>query len=73
MGRKKTRYYYLKEYFVVKNAIIKLVRDLNAAKNLEKLGQAMAEVTPVDESEPTPLDEAGSKIDSSRVIISLKT
>ncbi|NQZ64519.1 MAG: transposase, partial [Crocosphaera sp.] len=48
-------------------------RDLNAAKNLEKLGQAMAEVTPVDRKEPTPLDEAGSKIDSNRVIISLKT
>ncbi len=29
----------------------------------------MAEVTPVDKSEPTPLDEAGSKINSNQVII----
>ncbi len=39
-------------------------RDLNAAKNLEKIGQAMAELTPMDKKEPTPLDEVGSKMDS---------
>ena len=48
-------------------------RDLNAAKNLEKLGRATTKVTPVDKSEPTPLDEAGSKIDSNQVIMSLNT
>ena len=44
-------------------------RDLNAAKNLEKIGRAMAELTPVDKKEPTPLEEAGSKTSSNLVAI----
>jgi putative transposase len=36
-------------------------RDLNAALNLEKIGRATPEFTPVDKKEPTPLVEAGSK------------
>ncbi|MGK7926104.1 MAG: RNA-guided endonuclease InsQ/TnpB family protein [Spirulina sp.] len=34
-------------------------RDLNAALNLEQLGQELAKVKPVDKKEPTPLVEAG--------------
>jgi putative transposase len=57
-------------------------RDLNAAINLEKIGRATSELTPVDGScstwgdpktalphkkEPTPLDEAGSKMTSNSI------
>jgi putative transposase len=37
-----------------------LDRDLNAALNLERVGRATPEFTPVDKKEPTPLVEAGS-------------
>ena len=37
-------------------------RDLNAAKNLKKIDQAMAELTPVDKKAPTPFEEAESFI-----------
>ncbi|QIZ70703.1 RNA-guided endonuclease InsQ/TnpB family protein [Oxynema aestuarii] len=50
---------------------LKIDRDLNAAKNLEKIGRATAKLTPVDKSEPTPLVEAGSKIDSNVLFIKL--
>jgi putative transposase len=50
---------------------LKIDRDLNAAKNLEKIGRATAKLTPVDKSEPTPLVEAGSKIDSKVLFIKL--
>ncbi len=46
-----------------------IARDLNTAKNLKKIGQAMAELTPVDKKEPTPLEEAGSKTSSNLVAI----
>ncbi|MFB2976004.1 RNA-guided endonuclease InsQ/TnpB family protein [Microseira sp. BLCC-F43] len=42
-------------------------RDLNAALNLERVGRAAPEVTPVDKKEPTPLVEAGSQADTSLV------
>jgi putative transposase len=42
----------------------RIERDLNAAKNLEKIGQAMAEFKLVDKKEPTHLDEAGSRTDA---------
>jgi putative transposase len=48
---------------------LKIDRDLNAAKNLEKIGRATAKLTPVDKSEPTPLVEAGIKIDSNVIKI----
>ncbi|CCQ70501.1 Transposase, IS605 OrfB [Crocosphaera watsonii WH 0402] len=72
-GEKKHSLLLSERVFCCEKCHYQIDRDLNAAKNLEKLGQAMAEVTPVDRKEPTPLDEAGSKIDSNRVIISLKT
>jgi putative transposase len=50
---------------------LKIDRDLNAAKNLEKIGRATAKLTPVDKSEQTPLVEAGSKIDSNVLFIKL--
>ena len=40
---------------------LKIDRDLNAAKNLEKIGRATTKLTPVDKSEPTPLVETGIK------------
>ena len=42
-------------------------RDLNAALNLERVGRAAPEFTPVDKQEPTPLVEAGSQADTSLV------
>ncbi|CCQ66744.1 hypothetical protein CWATWH0402_6274 [Crocosphaera watsonii WH 0402] len=72
-GDKKESLLLSERVFYCEKCHYQIDRDLNAAKNLEKLGQAMAEVTPVDKSEPTPLDETGSKIDSNQVIMSLKT
>ena len=72
-GEKKDSLLLSERVFCCEKCHYQIDRDLNAAKNLEKLGRATTKVTPVDKSEPTPLDEAGSKIDSNQVIMSLKT
>ena len=55
--------------FCCEHCHLKIDRDLNASKNLEKIGRATAKLTPVDKSEPTPLVEAGIKIDSNVLLI----
>ncbi|MGB5771084.1 MAG: RNA-guided endonuclease TnpB family protein [Crocosphaera sp.] len=63
-GEKKESLLLSERVFCCDKCHYQIDRDLNAANNLKKLGQAMAEVTLVDKKEPTPLDEAGNKIDS---------
>ena len=70
-GEKKDSLLLSERVFCCEKCHYQIDRDLNAAKNLEKLGQAMAEVTPVDKKGPTPLAEAGSKIDSNHLTIRL--
>jgi len=57
--------------FYCEHCHLKIDRDLNAARNLEKIGRATAKSTPVDNLEPTPLVEAGSKTNSNVVKIKL--
>ncbi len=54
-GEKKDSLLLSERVFCCEKCHYQIDRDLNAAKNLEKLGQAMAEVTPVDKtSDPAP-------------------
>ena len=55
--------------FYCEHCHLKIDRDLNAAKNLEKIGRATTKLTPVDKSEPTPLVETGIKTNSNVLII----
>ena len=70
-GEKKDSLLLSQRVFCCEKCHYQIDRDLNAAKNLEKLGRATAEVTPVDKKGPTPLAEAGNKIDSNHLSIRL--
>ena len=58
-GTKKESLSLSERVFYCEHCHLLLDRDLNAALNLAKLGEAFPEVTPVDKKAPKPLAEAG--------------